>query len=673
MITLVATAFAGCLSADSGGEPTISRVYTLTVDPATARAAEEKADNDPEAALRELLATTIVVRVENAGDYTLEFTDESGAPQTRTLTGLQPGSPQSVEGADPLAPVVLKQGETVITVRGGINAVWWHAGDMPLGLNMTPGAKAKYTFANRVQEGLTLTDLKVEQQGVEVSSLSLTLRLPIEGTASWELGADAGEGQPLTVAGEVHVPPAAGDLGTLEVTASMNGEPGTAGFVAGVNEATASGSARMWIRDGQPIAAQFLGGTAKFDPKVSVWADGFFADMSGEFSCAGKTRADNCQPEELDSFEETQAASEKETFEPADYPKVEDEEARKALALIERIFAQDLQVGDKLVFKGGADAEDLAGGDPTAPKGDFEFSFTLEAVGIEDVTVPAGTFQAIKLIEETRTRVNVEDFTDPDGNHILSALSIDETIARATYWLDAKTYQPLKMTATTPFNADALVKSILNAIDDDAWADIGGKPIDSSKFTLTALAESSYEATEVAPTTQFSAVVGLALAHTVGGALASGPATMITGMGMPFGRSYGTSEAVPAYPEYGYDDMGRPITPYPPTREPVHMSISSSGPLANGLKTYTVASASEGLSWGDLMVTVDDEAVYLDDTAGCGTATIESWTACRAASTLSYGDMVTEGDTATFAVNAGQQLRFIDMYANSVIMQITVS
>lgn len=658
--SLVAAAFAGCLSAETKGEPTISRVHTLTLSPETTERAEAVADDDPMAALRELLKTDIVVRVKEEGDYTLEYTDASGSPRTQAIAGASPANPVTVSGADPIAPVVLKRGDETISVRAGISAEWWHLGDMPLGFNMTGSSKTKYAFTSRVQETFTLSDFDVPAQEITIDDLRFDLRIPAEGTASWELQPDVGEGSPLLLAADISIPANAGDLLTVDVTATQAGNPGTAGVVFGATEARAGASAKVWIRNGEPVAAQFLGGEAKLVPRSTAWATGFFEELAGggpgssgaAFSCAGKTKADGCQPSELESFEETIPGDEKEVFDPADFPRADDDEAREAVALMQRLFAQDIMPGDKAIVIARADTDELGASGPGAPSGDFLFEFTIEAVEVEELAIRAGTFDALKIIEQTSTRINVDDFAGPDGQPLVSAFNLDETIARATFWLDATTYQPLKMEASTPFNADAMLKDIMNAVEPSAWDQIGGKPLEDDQWTFTALAESTYEAIEFQAGAHFSGVVGLLLAHAVTGSMGAAPMAALGPTAYVWASGFGAQASQPAKT----------------------LALTSAGPAADGQKPYLVAAASPGLLWGDLYVTVDGMDSWLEayGDEACMPPE-EGYTVCGNNAARSYMDPVLAGDELTIRASPGQTMRIIDTAANSVILTLIVA
>lgn len=660
VVALVATAFAGCLAEQTSGIPTISRVHTLTLTRDTLERADGRSE-DPLAALRELLATELVVRVQDEGDYTLGYTDANGVAQTRALTGATPGTPIVVSGADPIAPAVLKRGEETISVRAGINGAWWHAGDVPLGFNMTQGAKASYDVRARVTESVSLTDLDVTSEKVHVQAATFELRLPIEGTVSWELQPPDGLGSPVFVSGDVRIPSSAGDLATLDITATLDGKPGTAGAIAGVDTASASGSAKMWFRDGQPTGAQFLGSSVRADPRITMWADGAFVDLAGgeeSFSCAGTSRADACQPSEIEPFQEDTPAEERVAFDPVDLPRAEDDDAREAITLMERLFSLDIQAGDKAVVIGRADTADFGASGPDSARASALFEFSIEAVGTEDVTVPAGTFQALKIVEVTRTKLEVAAVPGPNGP-ALREFSLDETIARTTFWLDTTTYMPLKLVAETPFDIDPILKRLVNALDPSVWEEIGGKPIDDSNWRVVALAESSYEATRITPATHFSALVGLGLAHSLTGSAGALPAFM--GLGGFASSSAGLTEGLTVAPAPEFE-----------MRPPPSLSLRAAAPAADGEASFFVDSVTPGVAWGALQVTLDGEPSWLETISEECAPPELGFSACRDGLALGYEDDVTAGDTLSLRAEAGQLLEVFDYDTGAQILILLV-
>jgi flagellin-like protein len=111
------------------------------------------------------------------------------------------------------------------------------------------------------------------------------------------------------------------------------------------------------------------------------------------------------------------------------------------------------------------------------------------------------------------------------------------------------------------------------------------------------------------------------------------------------------------------------------------MSLSSDGTLSSsGGKTYTIASATSGMRWSDLSVTVNGAAVNqthatTNGVSACPTspeaATV--FLVCSGASTKLSTGIVSAGDSFRLTgLSSGQTLRILDAQANSVILTLTV-
>lgn len=656
----------------------------------------ERHGDDYVAFFRELVQTTLVVRVDEEGDYTLEYTDKSGAVQSKSMPGLKPGEPTRVSGADPLAPAVLKKGTDVVTSRIGIQGDWWHVGDVPLGFNVTEGSSAVYDFTSRLEETISLQDLNVEEQGFTVESANFQLRLPIEGEVKYDLGTSSGaDGAPLTLEGSVEIPPSASDLATLEVSATMQGETGTAGFTAGIDQARANGAVRTWWVDGEPVAGQFLGAAWSFDPRVTMWAEGFFEQMAEGQNCAGASKADKCEPDMVptDMQEGSEAEQEKEEFPVEDYPRLNDPEmsaddraeAEQVLDALKRFFALDIVEHDRLSIVAQMSESDFAeNAGPDAPRMSMRFEFLLEVAAAESVTVPAGTFDALKITEEMRTKMTIQEFENPQtGEPLLNSFAMDEIVARNTFWLEEETFRPLKMEASTPMDVDALLKRMMSSVSPSAWDQIGGKPIEDNDWRITVNAESRYEATQLRGSTNYAPLVGLTLAHAISSSSSAPLMWAMGSAGMGMGGMFGGP--MMGDPYYGddtyYTDPMYPSDPYPTPypgwespqeRSPPSLSLTSAGALANDVKPYTVASATG--SWSDISVTVDGNELYpaWSEDGSCITPAEGEFAACRAGQAIQGWEDIEAGDSLAVYAMSGSTLRIIDYASNSVILTLTV-
>ena len=106
------------------------------------------------------------------------------------------------------------------------------------------------------------------------------------------------------------------------------------------------------------------------------------------------------------------------------------------------------------------------------------------------------------------------------------------------------------------------------------------------------------------------------------------------------------------------------------------MSLTSSGGIVDGNKTYVIASASPGLKWTDLDFTLDGIAMAYDGDGSPTSGTYCVWNPSAAACFASEPTS-TIGAGAQLRVYhhllSGQTLRILDGQANSVILTQPVS
>ena len=108
------------------------------------------------------------------------------------------------------------------------------------------------------------------------------------------------------------------------------------------------------------------------------------------------------------------------------------------------------------------------------------------------------------------------------------------------------------------------------------------------------------------------------------------------------------------------------------------VSLSSAGTLSGSNKTYAIASATSGMKWSDLKVTVNgvQQTQYL--TAGScanppGSAGPNAFAACSGGSYVtSASSIIAAGDLLHVEANSGDTLRILDSQANAVVLTLTV-
>lgn len=600
---LVGAAFAGCLNSTpkTSGETSISRMYSMDLDPKSMQKASES--STPGEAFRQLIHTDLVVRVAEPGAYTLEYTDAGGIARTESLASLVPGTPKLVSGADPLAPATLKAvtGD-VKAVRGVLNATWWQAGELPLGFTLAPGAKAAYTMSSLAHEAITVTGVKA--QNLSIDTATFALNLPVDGTVSYTLGAAEADGTtPLLVTGSYNIPAASASLVSFEAVGSLDGKPGHAGADLSAATGEATGAFTLWWKDGQPVAARPEAGHATFQPKITAWVDGGFVPEGQEdpANCVGKTKADNCQPSELKGASNTWEAGAKETINSSDLPRATSDQDRDAMAFAKALFAQDMQVGDGLRVAIHANSADMGA---TTDSYTYLQEITLNVVDSESVTVPAGTFDALKVVQSLRIQTVVDKLSrttyepsstssctydgsdpyatpcapspyEPVQKTIVSGLDVNETVQRTTFWFDSKTYQPVKMSAELPLDVQKLMDKLLRGIDTQAlYGEQSGFPkITPDQVKISATGTSTFQATQLAPAgTMYSPVFALGFAQALAMSSAYAPGAFAAAYASswnPFGSGMSHAEPVGA-PTYDYPaPTPAPTSAYPtPTSEP---------------------------------------------------------------------------------------------------------
>lgn len=102
------------------------------------------------------------------------------------------------------------------------------------------------------------------------------------------------------------------------------------------------------------------------------------------------------------------------------------------------------------------------------------------------------------------------------------------------------------------------------------------------------------------------------------------------------------------------------------------ISLASDGPIADGVKSYTVSAATFGLKWNDLRVTIDGVEQTIDETAACPAAASTKFVVCHGATTEAAADTINGGDTLKINAAPHQTLRILDVASNSVIMTLNI-
>lgn len=107
------------------------------------------------------------------------------------------------------------------------------------------------------------------------------------------------------------------------------------------------------------------------------------------------------------------------------------------------------------------------------------------------------------------------------------------------------------------------------------------------------------------------------------------------------------------------------------------ISLSSASALNSGEKAFAVASATSGMKWSDVTVTINGVSRALDTTAAACDATpsaaASTYLACSGTTEEATTDTINAGDMVYLSgLNSGDTLRILDAQANSVIYTLAV-
>lgn len=658
---LAGTGLAGCFTPGADAdEPSfqISRSYAVTLD--ESRADDLRGADTPDEFVRRLVDASLVVRVAQAGAYTLTYTDKSGLPRTDVLT-LEPGAPRAVAGVDPFTSATLLKGAETVASRGPIPGNWWRIGDVPLGMSADAPAEAVYAYRSLASLDLELADITSDDGQGTLESLVARLSLPAVGELSWTLAQDGAE-ERLDLAAKLRVDDSRGSLAFFEAIGEMQGEPGTAGAEVVSGGASMEGGVSLWLRNDKLVAGKFNGGSVRADPVVYAWSTGAAAE-EGEFPCAGKTRADKCTPEEIESVSETEQATEREDFD-ADEFEADDEEGRDVLRFFERLFAQDMGLYDSLVISATSSKKPTQY-DPS----EFTVSYLhdLTVSDRADVDLPAGKREAFVIVQTASIDVDVKKMGDRhcerwDADYdcaewaertYLRDYRLDETLVRSTLWLDATTFQPLKGDIAAPADIGALVRELVGRMQADAWDDWSIHALQDHNVRLTAKQEGSFEATKLAGNARFAPYVGLLLGGMMAGAL---PNAM--------SPAFGATPFVPTPPVYGYDEAV-PV----PARS---ISVSQESTAENGAAVLRVHHADGDLYWSDISIRVDEQYRSFAFDADCDGGMDYEFVACSPEGRPeTYRDTVSGRDSIRLpGTEPGSTVQILDTRTNTVLLSM---
>lgn len=666
---LASAILAGCASPGAGadGALTLNRQIRVTIDN---RIADMGDDVDP----YDVITSSFIVRVGATplapAAATIVYQDRAGATVTRPLTDfvqatqLTQGMEVVIDDANLTSDAQLLVDGVVVASRARPPVDWWNVGGYPIGVRMDPGAKLSYRATGDATEAFALRDIEptedAPQYRVDLVEASIgftydaTLDLSLAETPERVEATSAHDARALawSVTGSGALPARIEARGTD----LANGTTVEAGIesLAGTKADFDARGKLWWNLTGSPVRADLDGGSTTTKADVIAWLTGY--DLE-DFSCSGKTRADQCRPTEMDleGMGETQTidASQEELDAGVGAPEMD------VVANLTRFLSEDLVPGDQLRFDIDLDSTKMEDPDlgPTDPERILvRGSAALRAVGYERVTVAAGDFDAIKVVEQVDLRVEVGPTRDEDGKLVLNDFLLDQRLVDTTFWLAKDTFAPLRIHQTTPFDFGKVIDDLLAAMPEDAWTDAAVQRITGENIDLTIEATSTFELTQASGASRFSPWAILLGFNSVGAM----PAALAWGGGM----GGFASPAEPAFPVPGGDGADYE---YEYEYEVATLTLSSAGPIENGSKEYVVAAVSDDAEWYRFSFELDAEPLFNGETPGWCVVVdgeCEMWSF----------DTVEAGDVVRITADEleGRTLVVRDLYTDEVVFGATV-
>lgn len=565
--TLLTAALAGCLAETVETDPdyAISRQVRIHLDDANWPELDDLGSTD----VYDYVDSSFVVTVRKAeiapGSLTLSYRDRTGADVDRPLSDfttkpvLAPGDAVRIEDADIASHAVLSKNGAVVASRVISDPSWWTVQGMPLGFELDPGSKLAYDVTGGFEETATLHDVRIKEPAVHIDAMTASVhirqsthaRLDFTGAEEVVTATTTHKARPLAWSfdGEIRLPM------IFEVTGT-DVEKGTA-ILAGVEVLPETGVAfdargKLWFDEtGRAVLGEIDGGSFATQADVIAWATG--VEDAEDFSCNGKTRDDACRPTEWDLDEyamEEQIPADRETFDDR-----EGDVPSDVLANVTRFLAEDLQPGDEIRFDMRlTDASDMWG---LADGGVLAWSAEIKAVGFEQVSVEAGTFEALKVIEQVRV-----DSRIPLGSD--TPIDVDQTLLEATFWFEPRTFVPLRLEYVLPFNIGEVAESLIAAAGDDFWEGAPIERFDPEDLSIVTESRFALELAEKSGTARFSpwmTLVGAQYAGSAPGLMLLYPAMYAWGGHSPGVTGYAEEAPPEAFPFILLDDADPAVGP----------------------------------------------------------------------------------------------------------------
>lgn len=553
--TLLLAALAGCVLQAGGPGRTGDLVRIVDFVP-TSEAFDDA--NDPTDILAALADTRFVYTHDgdavDAGDVTVEYTDESGRERSTPLSTFtsQPevgrGDRVTITGALLTSPVTIRNGGDTLASRGGPTQDWLQAGGYPLPLALGGGlAVWDLDGGAELDAGLGLFEVKEDREsyacgedGCEPTTYQSTLRF-----SDGSMDGDAKLG------GELRLEGVRGDLelaldGTLTAGVLANlhvfeqsTDPDDEGTDADFGfdlDASAEGDGLVRLRvDDGAIAAAGREGRLSVSGTLATWDD-------------EHPRSEAYSPANLDDFDFDVP------YEEDDLPFPDNPSQPIAQALAD-LWRMDLAPGDEFRLA-TEDSDDVP-----------RFTLTVRVVDEVEKKVAAGTFDALQVESTAAVAFPYEGGSE----------SFD--LPMLTTWIDTRSGLPVAFEETFAYDYDGQDFKPLLAFFEDDDAQVTGPEdlhVRLEGHPTAELAEFE-KGLHVAP--MASLLLPLA---------SMGAPVLFPGFG-PFGGML-----------YGPDDYASPETPEaPPYAPPPRVAFHADGTGPGG--RVTVVMAESGLPWSDLV------------------------------------------------------------------------
>lgn len=526
LATLVAAGLSGCFTApgstiqEDDTPFSISRQVRVHVDETNIDRVKDIA-NDPSliADYRyEFLDPVLVIRSGVERDpttLTFTYTDRLGATLTRPLN-LLTGDPFLNPGDTVVVPVHMFSGGVLKDAQGNVLAdrtletpEWWKVGGYPTGVHMAPGAELTYGLKGDARQTFELTGLKPKEHDYLLEVARADLAMNHEATITLVNGR-ASETITATERHQAH--PLAIDVrGSLRVPSEVSftarnitsGQP----IEAGVQVLPTTGVAYAfdgdlwWNLSNEPVRFDLTKATMKPDVDVVAWLTGA-PEFEEHFSCAGKPRSAQCQPDEL----EDERFREEQSFGPEEMP-LDGWTSYVDPAIVrdlEAFLADGLRPGDHIAYSIKLTGQDLPGYESGKGMPELiQIEALTRVLGAETVTVAAGTFETYKVDQTLAMKIVTGESRSADGT-VFKALTIDEKLVEGSTWIDQERYIPVKSVTSAPFKLGKILDDVMDAIDAQLWMDAPIERLTSDNVKLTTTATQSLELQKLSGDARFA-------------------------------------------------------------------------------------------------------------------------------------------------------------------------